>query len=338
MLRAHGVGVTFIPTIGASLSEGERLESIGCKIIVTGKTARGTVSKATADDLASIPGLKDSIVISMCNVNFTSIASLFRNLGCKIGWINCMTFCFPEEIQHYYDFGRTFEAYVFQSEWQRKILETVIGTYGYQPEQGHLIRGAFDCSEFPFNPLERRQGMPFMIGRISRAAPDKYSSDLWSIYNRIPCYIKARAMAWSEEVERKCATAEFPKPPDWATCLPSCAETAQDFYSQLHCLLQINGGAGENWPRSGLEAMAAGVPIVAQNQWGWPEMIEHGVTGYLADLEDEANQLSYYPARLAYDESHRIDIVEQARWKLEHELANPELIWPAWERMLKGLS
>ena len=29
--------------------------------------------------------------------------------------------------------------------------------------------------------------------------------------------------------------------------------------------------------------MAAGVPIVAQNDWGWREMIEHGVTGFLGE-------------------------------------------------------
>ena len=100
-------------------------------------------------------------------------------------------------------------------------------------------------------------------------------------------------------------------------------------------MVQINGGAAENWPRSGLEAMASGVPIVAQNRWGWKEMIRHGRTGYLADNDDE---LAYYTARLAYDEDHRLQLIHQARQVLRDELAATERIWAGWQRLFQKLA
>jgi glycosyltransferase involved in cell wall biosynthesis len=39
----------------------------------------------------------------------------------------------------------------------------------------------------------------------------------------------------------------------------------------------------EAWPNVGLEAMRAGLPILATPVGGLPEMVEHGVTGWLAD-------------------------------------------------------
>jgi len=99
------------------------------------------------------------------------------------------------------------------------------------------------------------------------------------------------------------------------------------FFATLHCLLPVNGGARENWPRAGLEAFAAGVPVVAQNDWDWKEMIEHGVTGFLGDCDEE---LAHHAATLAYDEDLRMRIVHAAHEKLVNEFANPEVLAAAW--------
>jgi glycosyltransferase involved in cell wall biosynthesis len=92
------------------------------------------------------------------------------------------------------------------------------------------------------------------------------------------------------------------------------------FFATLHCLLPVNGGARENRPRAGLEAFAAGVPVVAQNDRGWKEMIEHGVTGVLGDCDEE---LARHAATLASDEDLRQTMIAAAREKLIAEFANP---------------
>ena len=95
-----------------------------------------------------------------------------------------------------------------------------------------------------------------------------------------------------------------------------------------------NGGARENWPRAGLEAMASGVPVVAQNDWGWREMIDHGETGFLANNDCE---LAHYTATLAYDEKLRQRIIESAYLRLADDLANSNLIWGKWKLLFKSL-
>lgn len=329
MLRGAGVDVTFIPTQGADLtsatSSKPRLEEIGCRIVEAPKRA----------DLPGVAGLKGSVVISMCNSNFIRLAAAYRDLGCRIVWVNCMTFTYSPEIGHYRDYkGGTFDAYVFQSEWQRAKLEPQLTLHGYRPEDGHLIRGAFDVTEFPFKPRPHAKREPFAIGRLARGDADKWSSNWWPLLARVPHGLHARCMAWSPAVEKKCG-----KPPanTKAVLLKSCEEPVQKFFGNLHAVVQINGGAGENWPRTGLEAMAAGVPVIAQGQWGWREMIEHRRTGLLADPKYEYDEIPWFIAELAYNEDMRMEIAHAARKAVVDDLASPDKIWPKWEAMLKGL-
>ena len=81
--------------------------------------------------------------------------------------------------------------------------------------------------------------------------------------------------------------------------------------------------------------MAAGVPVVAQKDWGWREMIVHGETGFLGSCDEE---LAHYAAMLAYDENLRVKICKAARERLVDDLANPEKIWQGWERLFQTLA
>jgi hypothetical protein len=279
--RRFGLDVTAVPTWHANGDQQRRLSAIGV----------ATQQISGPDKLRTLPGLRGSIVVSFCNGEFLKVVEILKEIACRTVWVNCMTWVFPAEIAHYEKHG-TFAAYVFQSDFQRQQLEPVYLSHGAKPEQFYLIRGAFGCDEFPFTPLAHRPGEPFVIGRIARDDIDKWSSNHWPIYSAVSYANKrARVMAWSERLTKKCG-----QPPAWAEALPAHAETAQQFLSTLHCLLPINGGARENWPRAGLEAMASGVPIVAQNEWGWPEMIEHGRTGFLGNNDSE---LAHWTAVLA---------------------------------------
>ena len=81
--------------------------------------------------------------------------------------------------------------------------------------------------------------------------------------------------------------------------------------------------------------MAAGVPIVAQHDWGWREMIVHGETGFLGSCDEE---LAHYAASLAYDENLRLKICKNARERLVDDLAKQENIWQGWERIFHALT
>lgn len=75
----------------------------------------------------------------------------------------------------------------------------------YQPEHVVRIPSCFWPDEWRFNP--RQRGERFYIGRLSRSAPDKFSSSTWRIYEKIrkavgKDRVHARVMAWSPDVER----------------------------------------------------------------------------------------------------------------------------------------
>jgi hypothetical protein len=314
--RMAGFDVRLIPTWKASPDWKARLEQIEVP----------TYEVAGPADLASVPDLPGRTVVSFCNGEFLNCAHEFKRLDCRIVWVNCMTWIFPKEIEQYEQHG-PFDSYVFQSDFQRQELLPALARFGVTKAHCHLIRGAFAFDEFPFNPLPHRRGEPFVFGRIARPDLDKWSSNLWPIYGAVQYSNKqARVMAWDEPLTKKCGL-----PPPWALALKANAEPARRFMSSLHCLFPINGGARENWPRSGLEAMASGVPVVAQREWGWREMIEHGVTGFLGGDDCE---LAHYAAMLAHDEDLRLHLAKQARHRLVTELASSKTILPKWRSLL----
>ncbi len=315
--RVAGWDVHLIPTWGRDERWQKRLEAIGA---VARHVRRG--------ELERVPELAGSIVVSMCNSHLWGVYAQLRALGCQIVWVNCMTFMFPDERRATQEHGPA-DAYVFQSRFQQQMLEPELAKLGYRPEQGHLIRGAFALDEFPFNPRRHQPGTEFVVGRLARPDLDKWSSNTWPIYGAVPyAHRKALVMGWNERLGTKLG-----KPPVWATCLKPQAIPAQEFLVRCHVLMPINGGARENWPRAGLEAMAIGVPIVTQNQWGWREMIRHGVTGFLCDNDQE---LAYYAAHLAYDERKRLTMAEAARAHVE-KLADPQEILAGWQWLFDSL-
>jgi len=315
--RRFGLGVTLIPTWRADPAWRTRLQRIGCR-----------TAQSNPDDLQNVRGLAGSVVVSMCNTKFLAAAEQFRRLGCRIIWLGCMNWLFPGERLHYRKCG-VFQRHVFQSRYQHDQLVPQLRRFGYEDGQGRVIRGAFDFGEFSFQPLPHRVNESFTIGRISRPSADKFSTRTWEIYDRVPHPITARILGWAEEVR-----ARLGPPPRWARCLAAGEQTPQEFLAGLHAVVHAGGQAVENWPRAGLEAMAAGVPLVAEDRGGWREMIRHGQTGYLSQTDE---QFAYYTARLAYDEEHRMQIARQARIALKTELANPAKIWAAWRELLESV-
>ena len=316
--RKFDVDVHLIPTWSCNHRWKAIADSVGC-----------TTHKVKPDQLHTIDELPGSIAISFCNSEFLVHAQRFRELGCPMVWANCMTFLFDQEKKLYSEHG-IFDAFVFQSEFQRAELEPQLESLGYTSDQGHLIRGAFDLDELDFAPKPHLRGDTFVVGRMARPDLDKWSSNTWNIYSAIQ-YANKRAIMLGMDDRLH---AKLGAPPVFADCLKPTAIPVQQFLANLHCLLPVNGGARENWPRAGLEAMATGVPVVAQNDWGWREMIEHGVTGFLGNNDCE---LAHFTATLAYDESLRQRIIENAYMKLADELANPNVIWDAWKSLFESV-
>lgn len=302
--RRFNHDVQCIPTWGPPPKEWEeRLESIGVKTI-----------QCTAETLPKI-----DIAVSFCNAPFLSIAERLKESGSKLIWLNCMTFSFSGEKTFMEKHG-AFDMHVFQSKFQRDQLIERLPTI--PPENQEVIHGAFDFDSWCFAPRPR-DSQYFIVGRAARPDRDKWSSNLWPIIKRINYEpLSAWLMGINDKVYEKLGA-----PPANATVFRPNEMPILQFYANLHAMLCVNGGAQENWPRIGLEAMSRGVPIVTQNSWGWKEMLVHNETGFLCNNDCE---LAHYVAVLAHDEQKRQEIAKSARARLEEEIANPARIAAQW--------
>ncbi len=285
--RRFGLDVAALPTWEADPFWQSRLEGIGCRTILCGP-----------GELADVPGLAGGVVVAFCNTKFLAVAERLVRLNCRTIWVGCMNWLFPQERLHYRRFG-PFTRHVFQSRFQREELVGQLRRFGFAQGQGRIIRGAIDADEFPFAPRPHAPGEAFVVGRISRADAEKFSPSLWNAYARIGRPLRARVLGWKRELE-----ARLGRPPDWAECLPAGSQSAGDFLPTLHALVQA-GAAAENWPRVGLEAMAAGVPLVVDAKGGWKEMVRHGQTGYLCRNENEQAECAAVGRRRGPSPQHR---------------------------------
>lgn len=314
-----GVRVHLLPARRPDSTWRQRCDAFGFETTVIG-------GPGWERQLSDLPG---GIVCGFCSNDFLAYAAAFRSLGCKLVWANCMTWMFPTELRLYGNIG-PFDAYVFQSRFQQDTLSPRLQCWGAGPQTWFHIPGAIEAAEFPYRPLPHSAHSDFVVGRLARSDVDKWHEDMWSTLEAIDYRpMRARVMGWSPAIAKKLG-----HPPAWCETLPPCAESTILFYRQLHALLPINGGERENWPRIGLEAMAAGVPIVAHNAWGWREMIEHGETGFLANSPQE---FAHWATELANNETLRLSVTHHARERLVNHLAEPGRIWSAWQRLFEHL-
>jgi glycosyltransferase involved in cell wall biosynthesis len=298
----------------------QRVKAIGC-----------TIHRANPnqDDLGAIDGLRDGLVVSFCNAAFLGEADQFHQLGCRVVWVNCMNWLHEHERRLYAVQG-PFDAYVCQSQFQRRRLASELSGFGVRSAQFHHVPGFIDVDEFEFAPQERTAGDPFVMGRLSRASPAKFSTNTWPILRRVDYENKRyRVMGYNDAV-----TKTIGQPPAFVETLAECAEDTPAFLASLHAYCQINGVENENWPRTGLEAMASGVPIVVERRGGWPEMIDHGRTGFTCESDGE---MAHWLAHLAYDETFRLEMAHRAYHRLIHTLSDPEDLWARWCRVFRSI-
>lgn len=318
--RRYGLPVIMIPTWRAMPEWRRPLKRIGVKI-----------QERVGHEL---PVPEGATCVAWCNEHFERIAHQLQVRGCRLIYVPCMSYLTGTLINHHAKHG-PYDRYVFQSHSQYETLLPQLAPFGVSAKRCRLIRGAFDPAEFPYHP-RRQAGL--IVGRLSRPDLAKFHRETWRVYGRVRRRIpetQVRIMGWGPKLVQHCG-----EPPGWAEVLKRDTESTPKFLRSLHVMAQMGDLAAgprslENWPRVGLEAMAAGVPIVADRRGGWKEMIIEGETGLLASSPEEATA---HIIHLGLDEDARRKITNRAAEDLRDRLANPEPIWGAWQALLEGLT
>jgi N-acetyl-alpha-D-glucosaminyl L-malate synthase BshA len=93
--------------------------------------------------------------------------------------------------------------------------------------------------------------------------------------------------------------------------------------------------AQESFGLAALEAMACEVPVIASRVGGLPEVIEHGVSGFLHDLDEEDEMAASAIALLTNPARHRE--VAQAACRRVREHFCVERVVPMYEACYRSL-
>lgn len=133
--------------------------------------------------------------------------------------------------------------------------------------------------------LEKRHGQTpqnFVVGRVSRDSLDKHHPDDPALYRMLASQgINVRIMGGT------CLGPALDGV-DGVELLAEGAEPVPGFYASLNAFFYRTGTSTEAYGRVVLEAMASGLPVVAQRRGGYVEAIEEGVSGFLIDTQEQA--------------------------------------------------
>ena len=288
--------------------------------------ARGCVTHAYE------PGIfKDKFVVSFCNGEFLAALPEIVESGRprRVVWFNCMTWTFPDEITAHAN--GWIDLHGFVSRYQRDILKPLLEEHGpvrelagYRPF--YSLDNPSQRIRFEYRPPEDW----FAVGRISRDDMAKFAPDTWSIFAKVcaPRPVKVFILGYGDNAHERCGPP--PDGLDWQTWTPN-AIPVQEVYGILHTIIHKTGGSRESYCRIVPEAYASGVPLVVEDDFAFPELIEDGVTGFRCRSSDE---MSFRASELAFDEAKRKRVILAGHDFLRQEIAAPARCWAAWRDVL----
>lgn len=125
-------------------------------------------------------------------------------------------------------------------------------------------------------------GRPFTVGRVSRDAPDKHHPEDPALYRMLASRgLRVRIMGGT-------CLAPALAGVEGIELLPAGVESTPDFYRSLDAFFYRTGASTEAYGRVVVEAMAAGLPVVAHVRGGYAEVMENEVSGLLIQSQEEA--------------------------------------------------
>lgn len=246
-----------------------------------------------------------------------------------VAWANCMTTASMIELKcHAMGW---IDRFAFVSHYQRNLLLPALKAIrpvneleGYRPH--YSLDPRLQGIQYRYRP----PGEDFVLGRISRDDPSKFSPDTWKIFRDVgTCRYRKRVvmLGFGERTARAIGN-----PPGGCYELYAPGQiSAAEFYGRVHCVIHKTGGSRESYCRIVPECYAAGVPIIVERDFAFPELIVDGETGFMcsssADMSAIATELARY-------EDRRRNIIEAGYEYLKTEFSLSSKSWACWENII----
>lgn len=212
--------------------------------------------------------------------------------------------------------------------WQQRLIH-----WGAQPVRTIVHHMGVDLTKFEYMPHSPRSDAPIQIlsvGRLTEQKGYEYAiravALLQHMTNRELSYTIVGAGELEQELKKLVADLGIAGIVHFAGPQPQDVVCSYLRAAHIFLLPSVTAANGfqEGIPVALMEAMAAGIPVVTTRHSGIPELVEHEVTGFLADERD--------PQALATDMLRVIStpmIAEQvtaaARAKVENEFQTQRL-------------
>lgn len=242
-------------------------------------------------------------------------------------YFNCMTDVTDlEAMNHAAGF---IDVHGFVSQYQRSRLYPVLER-GAPVRELEGYRPYFDAAAMGISFEYRPPDEEFVLGRISRDDPSKFSPDTWSLFDRVDTGRHRKRTVILGFGPRSAKSLGDPRTGTYELYAPG-SLTPAAFYSRVHCIIHKTGGSRESYCRIVPEAAAAGVPMIVEKDFAFPELIVDGVTGFMCSTSTE---MIARASELAHDETRRRRIIESARDYLGMELANSDKCYESWRTIL----
>jgi glycosyltransferase involved in cell wall biosynthesis len=225
--------------------------------------------------LDRLPARLEGVGLALCNDAFfrDGIARRARARGLKVVWSSEMMWHHEGELEAVRD--REVDRLLYVSPVQKQKLN-------YERFGGvstRLTGNYVDPDLFPFRQRPPRRPT---IGRLSRAAPEKYPEDFPVFYEALaPPDACFRVMAWGADLDARYRWHRFDD--RWALLRPGAEEALAFLYSLDLFVYPLGRDFTESWGRSTVEAMLTGlVPLVPPGHH-LENLVIDGEAGFVCD-------------------------------------------------------
>jgi glycosyltransferase involved in cell wall biosynthesis len=194
-----------------------------------------------------------------------------------------------------------------------------------------LISNAIDPDEFPRSVVATQQPAPFPIGFIGRLDPIKQVPRLIQQFSLLSRERDVILHIFGDGTDRQRVMSEIAKF-GLAEKVILHGVTAKPQAALERIAILVLPSAAEGFGLVLIEAMAAGVPVIANNAPGIRDVVRDGETGLLIDVAAPSD-LSYAMQKLLDDRPLRLRLIENGLREVR-ERFSWQAILPAYRRLL----